>query len=97
MFRFLRHIIRRRPACLANIESQHYPLTYAYLRQCYPSLLRHQVKGLSSLYVSERTGKLSGYFQTEVDRAAERLRDIDGLKKSLKLRGIDLDLDKLVR
>ena len=55
------------------------------------------MRGLSSLYVSERMGKLSGYFQTEVDRAAERLRDIDGLKKSLKLRGIDLDLDKLVR
>ena len=95
MFRFLRQVIKWQPAGLTNTESQRYPLTYAYLSQWYPSLLRHQRKGLSSLYVSERTGKQSGYFQTDID-TGERLRDVDGLKKNLKLRGIDLDVDKLV-
>ena len=50
---------------------------------------------MSSLFVSERTGKVNGHFKHDID-IEERLKDIENLKKNLKLRGIDLDVDKLV-
>ena len=95
MYRFLRQVISRLPAGLGINGSRQCPLTYSYLSHYYPSLLWHEAKGLSSLYVSERTGKESGYFNTALD-GGERLKDIDGLRKTLKRRGIDMDLDKLV-
>lgn len=76
-------------------RKSHYPLTYTYLCQCYPSIC-HQQRKISSLFVSERTGKVHGYFQHDID-IEERLKDVDSLKKNLKLRGIDFDVDKLVQ
>ena len=71
-------------------------MTYTYLCQFYQSVRHQHRETASSLYVSERTGKLAGNFQNDID-LKEKLKDIDGLKKNLKLRGIDLDVEKLVR
>lgn len=94
MLRFLKQIVRCRYAILASCEKHHYPLTYAFLCRCYPAI-QQQNRELSSLYINERTGKLASHFQTDID-ISEKLQDVDGLKKNLKLRSIDLDVDKLV-
>lgn len=95
MLRLLKQLIKCQPASQIGTKKPHYPLTYTYFCQCYPSIC-HQQREISSLFVSERTGKVNGHFQHDID-IEERLKDIENLKKNLKLRGIDLDVDKLVQ
>ena len=94
--RIFHQLLRGFPASQTYRRRLQCPLTYTYLCQFYQSVRHQHRETASSLYVSERTGKLAGNFQNDID-LKEKLKDIDGLKKNLKLRGIDLDVEKLVR
>ena len=95
MMRVFQQIMRHFPARKIYRKKIQYPLTYTYLCQCYISARHHHNELSSSLYVSEKTGKISGNFHNDIN-LGEKLKDIESLKKNLKLRGIDLDVEKLV-